>query len=176
MKKILFLLFIPLILSACSSMTPEECRSANWQQIGYLDGQNGTNPAIINDYIKDCREAGVYPDQELWHRGFEQGTVLFCSPDNGYRVGKQGREYYGVCSSQQFLTNYQQGYQDYLVQKRLDEINKSIADIDLKLNLLKDNSDNKQQRKMLQDQRKELISERSSLLVPERSYKIQFSF
>ncbi|EEY44959.1 hypothetical protein VMA_003034 [Vibrio mimicus VM223] len=46
----------------------------------------------------------------------------------------------------------------------------------MKLNLLKDNSDNKQQRKMLQDQRKELISERSSLLVPERSYKIQFSF
>ncbi|EHK9185449.1 DUF2799 domain-containing protein [Vibrio vulnificus] len=159
MKKTLLLLLIPMILSACSSMSPEECRSANWQQIGYLDGQNGVNPTVISDYVKDCRDAGVYPDQEMWQRGFEQG-----------------REYYGVCNNERFLENYQKGYQDYLVQKRLNEINKEISDIDTQLRILKNDNENKQQRKTLESRRKELIRERTSLIVPTRSYNLKFSF
>ncbi|MBF4498437.1 DUF2799 domain-containing protein [Vibrio vulnificus] len=176
MKKTLLLFLLPFVLTACSSMSPEECRSANWQQIGYLEGQNGVNPTVISDYVKDCRDAGVYPDQEMWQRGFEQGTVLYCSADNGYRVGKQGREYYGVCNNERFLENYQKGYQDYLVQKRLNEINKEISDIDTQLRMLKNDNENKQQRKTLESRRKELIRERTSLIVPTRSYNLKFSF
>ncbi|ELP5903423.1 DUF2799 domain-containing protein, partial [Vibrio vulnificus] len=102
--------------------------------------------------------------------------VLYCSADNGYRVGKQGREYYGVCNNERFLENYQKGYQDYLVQKRLNEINKEISDIDTQLRILKNDNENKQQRKTLESRRKELIRERTSLIVPTRSYNLKFSF
>lgn len=91
MNRILTYAAFTMFLSACTTMSPDECRVANWQQIGYRDGQNGSDPSIIQRYSKDCADAGVAADSDLWRKGFKQGTVLYCSPDNGYRVGKQGR-------------------------------------------------------------------------------------
>ncbi|HFQ5080843.1 TPA: DNA repair protein, partial [Vibrio vulnificus] len=60
--------------------------------------------------------------------------------------------------------------------KRLNEINKEISDIDTQLRILKNGNENKQQRKTLESRRKELIRERTSLIVPTRSYNLKFSF
>ncbi|KGK14402.1 DUF2799 domain-containing protein [Vibrio navarrensis] len=174
MNRILTCAAFTMFLSACTTMSPDECRVANWQQIGYRDGQNGNDPSIIQRYSQDCAEAGVVADSDLWRKGFQQGTVLYCSPDNGYRVGKQGREYYGVCESEQFLNNYQLGRQEYLVQQRIAEIDRQIADIDRQMNSLKDSDKDKQKRNVLQSKRRDLVRERSSLLSP--SYNINFSF
>ncbi|GAM55520.1 ATPase [Vibrio ishigakensis] len=59
-------------MAGCASMSPEECKAANWHQVGYQDGQQGENPQIVNDYTEDCAEAKVVVDRIEWTKGFHE--------------------------------------------------------------------------------------------------------
>lgn len=170
MKQALLPLSILTLLSGCASMSPDECKTADWYQVGYQDGQQGKNPNIINDYSKDCAEAGVTADHARWKEGFTKGTILYCSPDNGYQVGLAGKEYYGVCDSKQFVDNYQLGHQQYQVQQRLQEIDNQISVIDGQLS----NKPDKDTADRLREQRRALAEERADLLRPDINFNLHF--
>ncbi|WP_159652362.1 DUF2799 domain-containing protein [Vibrio atypicus] len=170
MKKAVFLLMVFTILSGCASMSPEECKTANWYQVGYLDGHYGNNPNIIGSYAEDCAEVGISPDREKWQQGFDNGTLIYCSPDNGYTVGAEGREYHGVCSSNLFLQNYQLGRQEYERKQRIEELDRQIADIDIQLA----NKPDKEKKQYLEENRKRLVRERSDLLTPTVNFNLNF--
>ncbi|WJT10007.1 DUF2799 domain-containing protein [Vibrio harveyi] len=170
MKRALIPLAVLTLLSGCASMSPDECKTADWYRVGYKDGQEGNNPSIINSYAEDCGEAGVTPDREQWKEGFDKGTILYCSPDNGYTVGIEGKEYYGVCSNKQFIENYQLGYQEYQRQQRIQEIDNEISIIDNQL----DNNPDKDNAKRLKEKRKRLADERSNLLSPTINFNLNF--
>ncbi len=51
-KHSVFLLLLTTLLAACSSMSPQECQTANWQSVGYSDGQNGVSSNRVSDYVK----------------------------------------------------------------------------------------------------------------------------
>ncbi|MGF1784652.1 DUF2799 domain-containing protein [Photobacterium swingsii] len=170
MKRALLPITVLTLLSGCASMSPDECKTADWYQVGYQDGVNGNNPSIINDYSKDCAEAGVSADHARWKEGFDKGTILYCSPDNGYQVGIAGKEYYGVCQSEQFVKNYQLGHQQYQVQQRINEIDTQINVIDNQLN----NKPDKDTAQRLRKDRKALTEERSDLLTPNINFNLHF--
>ncbi|MDF2152806.1 DUF2799 domain-containing protein [Vibrio sp. CAU 1672] len=170
MKRIAPLFVILALLSGCSSMSPEQCQTADWYRVGYQDGRNGNNPDILYDYIKDCREAGVTPDHHKWQDGFDKGTILYCSPDNGYNVGAEGRTYYGVCSNELFLKNYQLGQQEYQRQQRINALDGEISRIDRQLEAELD----KQTAKRLREKRKYLARERSSLISPATQFYFNY--
>ncbi|GAM75993.1 ATPase [Vibrio ishigakensis] len=159
-------------MAGCASMSPEECKAANWHQVGYQDGQQGENPQIINDYTQDCAEAKVVVDRIEWTKGFHEGTKVYCDPSNGYQVGVEGREYYGVCENPKFLKNYQMGKQEYQRQQRLNNLNAQIASLDDQISHEKDAKKAKQ----LREQRKDLAHERSQLLNPDVNMNINFKF
>lgn len=77
MKRIALLFAMFALLSGCSSMSPEQCQTADWYRVGYQDGRSGNNPNILYEYIKDCREAGVTPNHVEWQDGFDKGTILY---------------------------------------------------------------------------------------------------
>ncbi|MEF1338715.1 DUF2799 domain-containing protein, partial [Vibrio rotiferianus] len=77
MKRALIPLALLTLLSGCTSMSPDECKTANWYKVGYQDGREGDNPSIINSYTEDCSEAGVTPDRKEWQEGFDKGTILY---------------------------------------------------------------------------------------------------
>lgn len=152
-------------------MTPEECFSADWYQVGYSDGVNGRNPNMISSYQSDCREVNVTPEHQKWLNGFERGTVLYCSPDNGYKVGYSKGTYYGVCDNR-FLNKYELGKMARVRNDRLREINFEIKRLTSKIN-----STSKSKRKeitRLKEDRKDLIRERSSLIMPSVHYEFNF--
>lgn len=171
--KVLGLMLIAVsLLSGCASMSPEECQTANWHQVGYQDGLNGHDPSIINNYTKDCADAGVTADHNEWKKGFAEGTKLFCSPEHGYQVGVDGQTYYGVCNSEQFVKNYRLGHQEYQRQQKLNQLNSEIAVVDSQIDSTP--AGDKKNLRKLEEKRHGLTRERSELLKTNVNINLNF--
>nr|WP_315491668.1 DUF2799 domain-containing protein [uncultured Rhodoferax sp.] len=86
----LLLLLASLLLVGCESMSPSECKVADWGRVGHADGTRGESERRIADYTEDCGKVGVVPNAQLYRYGWDQGIVNFCTPANGWREGLQG--------------------------------------------------------------------------------------
>ncbi len=105
-------LLLTLLLAGCATMDKSECREADWTIVGLEDGAKGRPLSYISRHRKSCAEYGVSPDLARYKRGHGDGLKQFCTPENGYRIGRAGRSYDNVCPtmlSGQFLAGYQTG-------------------------------------------------------------------
>jgi hypothetical protein len=118
-----------LLLAACASMDKPQCVNANWYAIGMEDGAQGRALQRLGDHRRACAEHGVQPDAERYAAGRNEGLKSYCTYDRGYRTGRAGSVYNGVCpepAARDFLAGYQHGREVYGLQKRLDEVNADI--------------------------------------------------
>lgn len=93
MKKhfaLLLMSLASLMLAGCESMSPQECKVADWGRVGHADGTRGESDRRIAAYTEDCGKVGVVPNAQLYRYGWDQGIVNFCTPANGWREGLQG--------------------------------------------------------------------------------------
>ena len=108
-------LIVPAILSGCSTtISSYTCADANWQIIGWQDGQKGLDSARVKSYIEDCSGSGNHVDHLEWERGRKLGLMLYCSPNNGYWVGVTGKPYLDICPNSAFTEKYKAGQKEYL--------------------------------------------------------------
>ena len=87
---LLSLLLASLLMAGCESMSPTECKVADWGRVGHADGTRGESERRIADYTEDCGKVGVVPNAQLYRYGWDQGIVNFCTAANGWREGLQG--------------------------------------------------------------------------------------
>lgn len=109
-------LLLATFLSGCASMNKSECLTADWRTVGFEDGVAGENISNIGEYRKDCAKHGVSPSLEDYQQGHAQGSELFCTTQNGFERGNDGRGYQRSCPEvleQDFLTGYQDGQELY---------------------------------------------------------------
>ena len=109
-------LLIALTLASCATMSPEECRFANWSDVGMRDGLEGRPLALLNTRISDCAEASVRVDGNAYLKGRETGLRSYCRLENAVPLGLNGGSYEGVCPAQidgEFRRRYQLGYNVY---------------------------------------------------------------
>lgn len=92
-----FILACLVISTGCTTLTKEDCKSANWQKIGYADGLYGELPSKIKEHNYACMEANVTADQEAYEKGRQAGLVQFCTPAKVYRAGATGAPFNNVC-------------------------------------------------------------------------------
>ncbi|MCL1090702.1 DUF2799 domain-containing protein [Shewanella profunda] len=170
-----------LCLTQCTSLSLEECSSSDWYTLGLADGNRGATAARLNQYQKDCHEFNLKVDSSQWQQGYQQGLINYCLPENGYRVGLEGESYYGVCSDNQFVERYNQGHQQYLVNKRLAEIadrlnaiDSEISSINNTLNSLTDKAELLKQKNTLLNEKSHLLDERSRLHQGNMRFKFKF--
>ena len=109
-----------MLLAGCATLTPEQCRHADWRQIGFSDGAGGASAARINDHAKACAEAGVKPDLDSYLRGREQGLTTYCRAENGFTVGRGGG-YANAADCPEsmkyaFMEQYRRGQQIHLIE------------------------------------------------------------
>ena len=90
--KVLGFVSIILLLSNCANMNKSDCLTANWQLIGFEDGSLGKNESQISQHRKECSEHGVTPDLSAYRKGHFEGSKLFCTTNNGFTRGSQGKE------------------------------------------------------------------------------------
>ncbi len=111
------------ILAGCASLSPEQCKNANWHQIGFTDGTNGASGARIDEHAKACAEYGVRPNLDEYLKGRSQGLLNYCQAENGFALGRRASEHnVGDCPENlkpAFLEQYYRGNQIHFLEEEL---------------------------------------------------------
>src|SRR3954471_12195931 len=121
-----------LALAGCASLDKDECRTADWRAIGLEDGVKGRALERFGDHRKACAKYGVTPDIDRYIAGRTEGLATYCTADNGYRVGRTGETYRGVCpelSTPAFVAAYNRGHELYSLYTRLSSVEREISSI-----------------------------------------------
>lgn len=100
-----------LSLSACASISEEECQIGAWSEYGYRDGARGTSSDIISDYAKTCAEYNVRPDMDAYLSAFARGAEEYCTYERGFETGETGGGYNQVCAGARAV-DYAPGYDE----------------------------------------------------------------
>lgn len=141
MKKILSLVLgaAALLLTGCASMTPEQCKVADWYQVGLDDGSKGEPPQTnLADYAKDCAEAGVRPDPQRYRAGWESGVLRFCTAYSGWSEGTRGntgkeQACRGRPGEGDFVRAQRAGMEVYRTQQSINSNNSEIRRLEKRL-------------------------------------------
>ena len=166
-------LCLGLVLAGCETMSPDECRTANWQDIGLRDGLAGKPFSMLDDRAKDCAKAGTSVDTPQYVRGRERGLQTFCRLENAVPLGLNGSSYAGVCPAyidHEFRRRHQIAYAVYAGRNRVSELDSrgdrlerrlrdADKDEDKQLRAATKDDDRKRIRKDFDDRRRKIRNE-----------------
>jgi hypothetical protein len=153
-----FLIISLFLVSACSSLSQRECLEGDWYNIGVRDGSNGEAAALFQKHTEACREYGVNPNRQTYDTGRVEGLKVFCTPENGFALGKRGRFYYDVCPpglAGNFLRRYRLGYQMYEYDRRITRLYDDILDYQNQLDKDPDDYSRRRLREKISDSTRE---------------------
>lgn len=126
-KRILFTLcaigLAGLMTGCVTTMSQNECLSADWYAVGLEDGARGQPMERVAKHRQQCAEFGVAPDLQAYQQGRMEGLDYFCTLSNGLAVGKTGGNYGGTCPNGMeyyFLTGYRLGREMHRVRKDMN--------------------------------------------------------
>jgi hypothetical protein len=135
--KFLAMTAIILLLSNCANMNKSDCLNADWQLIGFEDGNFGKNESHISQHRKECAEHGVTPDLMDYRNGHFDGSKRFCTANNGFSRGRHGKDYSRSCPEQfeaEFLKGFSDGQTLYglkkILSQRAAELESTYKEID----------------------------------------------
>lgn len=118
-----------LLLSGCAttqSLTPQQCQTSNWQDIGYQDGRQGRSGDYFGRYVSQCASVmGAAPNRIAWETGRKQGLKGYCTELNAYKRGREGFDWQPVCpleGIEKLEEAYSQGHYYYLRQRDFDSL------------------------------------------------------
>lgn len=125
----IIILVVTLFLSSCATLSPEECKQADWYLIGLTDAQKGFSKLRIDEHRKACAKVQVTPDLFTYQRGHEKGQKTYCTTANGFTQGSAGAQYQGACEgflAEDFLRGYRDGQELYQARSRVDQLYRDI--------------------------------------------------
>ena len=103
-------------MSSCATMNEDQCKTANWQEIGRNDGMRGLPSSLLGNHAKACEKHGVKADRAAYKLGYGDGVKTFCTPENGFEVGRTGRSASADCPAEMkaaFLANWKKGRAEF---------------------------------------------------------------
>lgn len=114
---------LALTLAGCASLSPQQCKNADWRQIGLTDGANGASAARIDEHAKACAEYGVRPNLDAYLRGRSQGLLNYCQAENGFALGRHASEHNVADCPENlkpaFLDQYHRGSQIHSLEEEI---------------------------------------------------------
>lgn len=137
MRYLALLLLIP--LAACGTLNEDQCRNANWEEIGREDGANGRTPDYIEKHARACNQFGIAPVRSEWEKGRQQGLPLYCRPARAWEEGADGHRLSPVCPAEDLpeleranyrgLTYYRIGQDIAEAEREINHINSLLASL-----------------------------------------------
>lgn len=85
------------LLIGCATMSPEECRLADWRDVGQRDGLSGQTMGHLQSRVDDCAKVGVAVNTQAYRAGRDLGLRSYCRLENAVPLGLNGGYYAGVC-------------------------------------------------------------------------------
>ena len=89
-------LLLAVVLTGCETLTPAECATANWRQLGQMDGSRG-EPDRAAQFYESCSKVNIAVDVLNYRRGRAEGLQSYCSLGNALNEGLAGKPYADVC-------------------------------------------------------------------------------
>lgn len=129
-------------LASCATMNESECRYADWEDIGQRDAQAGRVRQYFSEHASACSEHGISADKSAYRQGWEQGIVLFCTPENAWQRGIGGQGYNNSCpqlSAAAFRQAYTLGRDLYAARQAVGSLEIKLENVRKKL--LKDDTE-----------------------------------
>lgn len=130
-------------LASCATMSEEQCLAGDWAGQGYSDGASGLSLSRLDEHAEACAKHGVTPDAAAYRAGRDQGLPRYCTPANGFRAGRTGSGYGGVCPAYleaDFLPAYRDGQIVHAAEQaltdargRVDSLGRELEDLDEKI-------------------------------------------
>lgn len=153
-----------ILIGGCATLTESECKSANWEMIGFEDGSNGKLPSYIENHRSACAKYNITPNLDGYLRGHSNGVKKFCTEYNGFEQGKAGLDYNDVCPpelSDDFLRGYYVGEKFHAVLSAIRDSESSIRSDHVQLESLiyevRDYEDQLVHRDTTEDERRYLL-------------------
>jgi hypothetical protein len=135
--KILLMVVMAAVLSGCSTppQIVQECKRANWAGRGDAAGFEGqAKETAWKASSAACMEVGVLGDKGDFFEGWERGNARYCEPRHALVLGRQVREYTGVCNGGQvaaWTKAYEHGRLISDVDRDIDRIENQLKALQL---------------------------------------------
>jgi hypothetical protein len=132
---LLTILVLGASLGACATMSPEQCQSANWFELGRSDGSRGREADLVDSYASQCGKHGHSVNYKDYRAGRNEGLKEFCTFDGGYHHGSSGYTNSHVCPSElaaEFNKGHRIGYREYDLRRQQEELEDRIEDLEKK--------------------------------------------
>lgn len=97
-RRVTFSALLCSLLAGCATMSGDECRRADWYDIGRTDGAAGRSASYAQNRAAACAEAGVAIDARRYEQGRSAGLQQYCRPENAFALGASGGTYSGACA------------------------------------------------------------------------------
>ena len=81
-------------LTSCAPLLHEDCPGQSWYDVGYAAGEIGQPVERYKQYAELCASRFQETDHPEWLRGYQAGNAAYCTPENAYSLGIQGRRIY----------------------------------------------------------------------------------
>ena len=127
-------------LSACATLSKQECMIGDWQAIGYNDGVAGYAADRLASHTKACSKASITPDYQLWERGRQLGLKQYCTVTSAYNIGRRGQKLNNVCPitlANSLQVANQKGLDYYSLDSQLDKDKRLLETTELEFKKLK---------------------------------------
>lgn len=86
-----------LALSACATLTSDDCARGNWYEIGRMDGLHGHKGERIERHRDACRKFPP-PNEREYERGRHDGLKVYCSQQDGAALARSGERFEHPCT------------------------------------------------------------------------------
>ena len=154
------------LLAGCTTMSKDQCLAGAWGEKGYQDGLSGYRPSRLDDHAQACAKFGVEANPSAYLSAREDGLRTYCTWESGFRQGRQGNSYGGVCSpaeERDFLPAYEDGRRIYAVEQAVSSAESALNSAISRIDDREDKLDAKQRelrQQGLTDEQRQTIRER----------------
>lgn len=117
-------------LASCETMNEQQCLAGDWSGQGYADGLAGLSMSRLDGHRDACAKHGITPDAYAYGQGREQGLRVYCTPERGFRAGREGSTYGGVCPvglEADFMPAYNDGRTIYTADQAVSEARSRVS-------------------------------------------------
>jgi hypothetical protein len=152
-------LLIALSLASCATMSPEQCKFANWSDIGMRDGLDGKPLALFSARANDCAENGIRADNVAYLKGRDAGLRNYCRVENAAQLGLNGGNYEGVCPPQidrEFRRRFEIGHNVYASRAEVARIDSAMRSKEHRLQSLDRDEDKRMRDAKREDDRRRI--------------------
>jgi hypothetical protein len=125
-----------LILSACATLSKNQCQQGDWYGIGLADGRAGMAMNRLAEHNEACAEYGIVVNATTYLEGRSQGLIYYCRLGNAFVSGLQGQRYQYVCPpaiDAVFARCNAAAYHVYELRNNLNSIDNKLSNVENQL-------------------------------------------